>query len=34
MIQILLPPDEHIQTLEQQSFRKALRHIHRAGTTL
>src|SRR5437763_9429725 len=27
----LLPADEHIGTLDISSFRKALRHIHRAG---
>ena len=27
----LLPADEHIQTLDLSSFRKAVRHIHRAG---
>ena len=27
----LLPADEHIETLDLQSFRKAVRHIHRAG---
>lgn len=27
----LLPVDEHIETLDLPSFRKALRHIHRAG---
>jgi hypothetical protein len=27
----LLPVDEHIQTLDLSSFRKAVRHIHRAG---
>lgn len=27
----LLPPDEHITTLDMSSFRKAVRHIHRAG---
>jgi hypothetical protein len=27
----LLPPDEHIETLDMASFRKAVRHIQRAG---
>jgi hypothetical protein len=27
----LLPADEHIATLDMPSFRKAVRHIHRAG---
>lgn len=27
----LLPPDENIETLDLPSFRKAVRHIHRAG---
>ena len=27
----LLPADEHIETLDLPSFRKAVRHIHRAG---
>jgi hypothetical protein len=27
----LLPPGEHIETLDLSSFRKAVRHIHRAG---
>jgi uncharacterized protein (DUF2384 family) len=27
----LLPADEHIATLDMSSFRKAVRHIHRAG---
>ena len=27
----LLPSDEHIETLDLPSFRKAVRHIHRAG---
>jgi hypothetical protein len=27
----LLPADEHIRTLDLASFRKAVRHIHRAG---
>jgi hypothetical protein len=27
----LLPPDEHIQTLDLPSFARAVRHIHRAG---
>jgi hypothetical protein len=27
----LLPADEHIETLDLPSFRKAIRHIHRAG---
>jgi len=27
----LLPADEHIETLDLSSFRKAVRHIHRAG---
>jgi hypothetical protein len=27
----LLPADEHIETLDLASFRKAVRHIHRAG---
>lgn len=27
----LLPTDEHIETLDLPSFRKAVRHIHRAG---
>src|SRR5438874_9633444 len=27
----LLPPDEHIETLDLPSFRKVVRHIHRAG---
>ncbi|MBV9268424.1 MAG: hypothetical protein JO061_19815, partial [Acidobacteriaceae bacterium] len=27
----LLPPDEHIETLDLPSFRRAVRHIHRAG---
>src|SRR5919198_4362933 len=27
----ILPRDEHIQTLDLPSFRRAVRHIHRAG---
>lgn len=27
----LLPADEHIETLDASSFRKVIRHIHRAG---
>lgn len=27
----LLPADEHVETLDLPSFRKAVRHIHRAG---
>src|SRR5438105_11829728 len=27
----LLPADEHIATLDMPSFRRAVRHIHRAG---
>jgi hypothetical protein len=28
---MLLPADEHVETLDLPSFRKAVRHIHRAG---